>query len=776
MTHVSKEIGAFRTNKLALAVSLALTLGLAGCGDDKNVTTSVGTPNPNTLVPTGTIQGTLTDTVTNQPIAGAVVSIGVAQATTADNGQFVISNVPATAGTAGTTTVAASTYQVTVDLRQVKTAAGAAKYPDFSFTAAPVTFGTLNDGSDTTTGTSASNHATPVTGLVASLPITVGKLAAGISGVVTSAVTLKPVTKAGYKVNLVSILAPVAFPPPTTPVNAIVTSTGASEHVVGTVTTDATGAFSFANIESLRQYRIDVVSADGTERGSEPVAAPADGQVKMLLSNRNPAGADDVAAGDIRTVFVSTTDNLAPRVLGATPENNSDLSPANDIKVVFSFSEPILKNSYSTGLTATAAAPSLYNNVLVTFGGAKAGNTPHTLVWNDAMTELTVTLPKSSLAASSRYTVSIAAAAANLRDLNNPTLPVDFSNLANGGVVNFTTNGSPTPAKVEGLYVENAANLGLGAAGAQNDVLLNWPVASGASFYKVYRVATVNGSVFESKQLNANGVIDGMNPDTAANRIRTSDVTDPNVDFLTGFDQKITYGYVVHAVNGDLVESADSNTVTVQDVIAPAGVGISLAQGSTTATVNFPEPMDKVSARTLANYKLTATAVADGGPLTAPALPALVSIDYSGTTATLNFASGLPAGSTLTVTGVKDVAGKEMLTKNAAGTATNTRSIAKVQAPFVTIGFVSFGSDVTEASAKVATYVLGVKSTKVDANKVLPTLKVSYDEGTNTATLSYDTTAVLAAGKTYYDTTDLTVTVSGVKDAQGNAVDTGVSN
>ena len=160
MTHVSKEIGAFRTNKLALAVSLALTLGLAGCGDDKNVTTSVGTPNPNTLVPTGTIQGTLTDTVTNQPIAGAVVSIGVAQATTADNGQFVISNVPATAGTAGTTTVAASTYQVTVDLRQVKTAAGAAKYPDFSFTAAPVTFGTLNDGSDTTTGTSASNHAT----------------------------------------------------------------------------------------------------------------------------------------------------------------------------------------------------------------------------------------------------------------------------------------------------------------------------------------------------------------------------------------------------------------------------------------------------------------------------------------------------------------------------------------------------------------------------------------------------------------------------------------
>ena len=77
-----------------------------------------------------------------------------------DNGQFVISNVPATAGTAGTTTVAASTYQVTVDLRQVKTAAGAAKYPDFSFTAAPVTFGTLNDGSDTTTGTSASNHAT----------------------------------------------------------------------------------------------------------------------------------------------------------------------------------------------------------------------------------------------------------------------------------------------------------------------------------------------------------------------------------------------------------------------------------------------------------------------------------------------------------------------------------------------------------------------------------------------------------------------------------------
>ncbi|MBK8326046.1 MAG: hypothetical protein IPL02_02950 [Moraxellaceae bacterium] len=52
--------------------------------------------------------------------------------------------------------------------------------------------------------------------------------------------------------------------------------TGANEHVVAMVTTKEDGAFSFEKIESLQLFRIDVVNADGTERGSERVKSPAD--------------------------------------------------------------------------------------------------------------------------------------------------------------------------------------------------------------------------------------------------------------------------------------------------------------------------------------------------------------------------------------------------------------------------------------------------------------------------------------------------------------------
>ena len=236
-------------------------MGLAGCGDDKSVSSAVGVPNPNALVPTGTIQGYLRDTVTNEPIVGAVVDIGVARATTTETGQFVIANVPATGGI-GAGLAANAPYQVTIDLRNVKQATGAAKYPDFSYAAAAVNYSSLNDGSNDA-GTSSSNHDTTVTGLVAPLNINVGKLAAGIKGVVANGRTFAPVG-AGYTVKLVSLGS----------VNSAVAGkggTGATENVVASVTTDATGAFSFANIESLRNFRIDVVNADVSQIGNEPV-------------------------------------------------------------------------------------------------------------------------------------------------------------------------------------------------------------------------------------------------------------------------------------------------------------------------------------------------------------------------------------------------------------------------------------------------------------------------------------------------------------------------
>ena len=410
MTQFKKEVANFRVNKLALAVALGLSLGLTGCGDDKGVSNAVGVPNPNALMPTGTIQGRLTDTVTNEPIVGAVVDIGIAKATTSETGQFVISNVPAT--TDSVTGTVGGAYQVTVDLRQVKVPTNGAKYPDFSYAVAAVNYTSLNDGSNDA-GTSSSNHDTPVTGLVAPITVTVGKLAAGIKGVVANNTTLAPVG-AGYTVKLVSLGS----------ANAAASGkngTGAAENVVATVTTDASGAFSFDKIESLRNFRIDAMSANGAELGQEAVRSPADGQVKTLLIQR---AADAFPGPDLRTVFVATTDTLAPRVLTATPENGSEIAPGSNVTVKFAFSEPILQTAATKGLTPSSAAGSLYNLIQVRFLGAKVGNIAHSLSWNATFTELTVTIP--TVAAASNYRVDLRPAVGILQDVQQN--PITFDN------------------------------------------------------------------------------------------------------------------------------------------------------------------------------------------------------------------------------------------------------------------------------------------------------------------------------------------------------------
>ncbi len=207
--------------------------------------------------------------------------------------------------------------------------------------------------------------------------------------------------------------------------------TGANEHVVAMLTTGADGAFSFDKIESLQLFRIDVVNADGTERGSELVKSPADDQVKALLIQRAgvlPADgatlpADDAA--DLRTVFVSTTDTLAPRVLKTTPENGSEIAPGSNVTVKFAFSEPILQTPATKGLTPSSAAGSLYNLIQVRFLGAKVGNIAHSLSWNATFTELTVTIP--TVAAASNYQVNLRPAAGILQDVQQNPITFDAS-------------------------------------------------------------------------------------------------------------------------------------------------------------------------------------------------------------------------------------------------------------------------------------------------------------------------------------------------------------
>ena len=761
MTQFKKEVTTLRVNKLALAVALGLSLGLAGCGDDKSVATSVGVPNPNALMPTGTIQGRLTDTVTNEPIVGAVVDIGVAKATTSETGQFVISNVPATADSA--TGTVGGAYQVTVDLRQVKVPTNGAKYPDFSYTTAAVNYTSLNDGSNDAAGTSSSNHDTPVTGLVAPINVKVGKLAAGIKGVVANNVTLAPVG-AGYTVKLVSL---GDVPNENSAVSGK-GGTGALENVVATVTTDANGAFSFDKIESLRNFRIDAMSANGAELGQEDVRSPADGQVKTLLIQR---AADAPPGPDLRTVFVATTDTLAPRVLKATPENGSEIAPGSNVTVKFAFSEPIKQTAATKGLTPSSAATSLYNLIQVNFLGAKAGNIAHSLSWNAAFTELTVTIP--TVAAASNYRVDLRPAVGILSDMQDVAIAFDAAR--NEGLVDFTTNGAVTPAVVSTLAVTNRATLN--AAGAP---IVDWLPVSGAKEYNVYRAKSTAGGAF--------GAYERISTEVNSDYSET-------VSFVEG-GLKVAYKYMVRPVSLDNIESADSTSVVGTDIAqdnwtpAVAGAGITgVAVTSKVVTVIFNEQMDEASAETLANYTLAVTTGANA-PATAPALPALVSATYNrvagvgfpANSVTLVYASNVPAGTTFTVTGVKDVAGNVMTaTPVGSTTATNTANAAKVTVVDLaattnvvdginyfggTSATVEFTADMDKADAEtIAKYTL--TTTTVPPVTTPPTTNAVVTKAVlngDTVTLTFD--------KALSATT--TLAVAGIKDKFGTVAD-GVS-
>lgn len=605
---LSKPVGAVsqhtRLGTLAVAALLALSFGLSGCTGPKGDTGAIGAAQP-----TGTIQGSLRDSVTQQPIVGALVDIGVATGTTNAQGEFVIRNVlvPVDANN----NVNAASFPVNINLRNVSSPVNMAsstaspRYPDFFYQSIPVTFTTLYSG-----GT-----ATPATGLVATVDFLVGKLAANITGVVADSVTRQPVA-AGYTVKLVSLGSANSA--------TATGGTGAAENIVGSTTTDASGSFTFANIESLRNFRIDAWNAAQTFRGTANVTSPADGETRTLSIQGNNA------------VFVASTDVLAPTIISVTPEQNADLAPAAT-DVVFTFSEPILQTADTS--TSPSVPTGLYNTVAVNFNGAKASNIARSLSWNATSTQLTVSIP--SLAASSRYSVSLAGTGTALKDANNNV--VTNIGTAGKGVVSFTTNGSATPAAPAAVAVTN----GLGLNFNSPTVLLNWLPVSGAKAYNVYRAQNFAGV---PGQLQLVQPVAGQ-PSTLTSSFSDAVPNSPTFPFVSS-QSKLTYTYVVRSVSTDNVESADSGAVTAQDNVAPtATIPAGLAA---TYAITFSEPVDEATATTLANYALT-----QGAAATVPTVTGVV-LGANLTTVTLTLSQATAVGNTLTITGVTDIAGNAM--------------------------------------------------------------------------------------------------------------------
>jgi len=755
--------------KFIFAALMALTIAVSGCGKLTEGDDSVTNPGANTLRPTGTVQGVLTDRVTKQPIAGAVVDIDGMTATTNDKGQYSLRNVPATCDNVEGSYNNCVNVTATIDLRGVTspvnmTATGTnlvtPRYPDFAYDDVEIWYTSLNDtdGSEAGSG-SGTNHDTPVTGLMMSMDVAVGKLAATITGVVAGASDLQAVG-AGYTVQLVSKGSNNA--------DGANGGTGNFGNIVGSTTTDANGAFTFANIESLQNFDITAVSSDGMTRGVENVTAPSDGQTKTLVIQR------DDTTYDLRTVLVGSIDNIAPIVISVTPENRSDISPTGGVNVVFTFSEPIKQDVYATTLTKNAvfgAASGLWADVQVNYTGAKAGNIAHTLTWTDSKT-LTVNIP--TLAPASRYEVALCqdnnldGDCADVGEI--PASLVDETGNAvtnletvGRGIVTFTTNGAAAAA-APSITLTNAASIDVSAA-----AIIDWNPTSGAKEYNVY---------CRKNQVWGTTVVSG--PYEKVETAYRSTFVDSLGSLVERDEIKLTYDCVVRSVNGDGSESADSNAVTVADVVgpildtnAPAFV-TDISDDNDTILLSFNEWLDEVSAETAANYVITV------GTGTAPTVTSAV---YSGSApydVTLTLSAALP-DNTLARTISAGPNGIAQTTVAGDDTQVIVAGAVNVNGPCVTenvagtAATAAAGDDVQVIAVAGAT-TLGAVIVNSGPNGVCATTATAPETQAVAVGGSWPATTVVVrgvntvAGGDDVVTEGVVVTVSAVKDVAGNTI------
>jgi len=470
---------------LLVVFSLLLLLAFMGCSDDTN-NSSVTNPNPAPFYPKGYVQGKVYDSCTNQPIAGAVIDIGVAKAVTDNNGQYMMSNVPATTyidhtvgGSAdvelkwdprdpgqgglflseadlkllleGSTSGWVGVYSATIDMSKAKvvvdvnSATGQAmglktttqvpvttaplKYANKYYNVVSVAFSSLKE-SDGNVPTM-SNHDTQVSQLGnGNFDFWIGQLTSGISGdaiwgatydAATGKIALKPV--ANYPVALYTVLGEENFGN---------SATGIMGHRVAVTTTDANGHFAFANLETRHAYIIAVVdSATSAAKYAGYTLAHTMCDRDILTFNIQDGKAINVFSTDVVCPFIqmATVDGQGP---------NADVSKealADGVDIVLTFSEPIKKTNLNTGrallgttdylsdapANVTPLPKTLYHDIAVNFLGFKASNVPHTLAWNESMTQLTIHIDAQYLQPASAYAVQILNGQ-NLKDENGNVL------------------------------------------------------------------------------------------------------------------------------------------------------------------------------------------------------------------------------------------------------------------------------------------------------------------------------------------------------------------
>jgi hypothetical protein len=594
----------FAKTRTAMAMVAALIGGglMVGCGT--SVPTG-GNESAEALKPTGTIQGVIKDSSTGAPIKGVEVDIGVASAKTNSNGVFTLEDVPATESVEiNNGTQITGNYTASINFDDAD-----GDYPKYMTTTFAVQFTSLEDASlDQSSAAGggggesvSSNHDTPVVGLGASVgTMTVGQLNTTLNG----AILVKETNAAVAEVYTVQLK-------------------NAANEIVQTVDSDATGVFSFTEVEAAANHTITVFNADYSMSGTTGTFTTATDNGITTLG----------VGGQENPVLVVGTDAANPYIYniaindGTTDfENKADIGAATSATVTFTFSEAMKADGYAVGVVPTSGTE-LYDHVTANFDGNKAGNIAHSMAWNTDMTALTVTIP--SLAASSLYSVTIDGTNNTLMDDNDQGLDESISQgfVTPDVVASFSTGGGATVAAPT-VSITNANTLDVGS-----NVNLDWTWGSGAASYNVYRTTTTGGVVTGAMDLVSN--------------VTVSDATDAAKAFVSG-ELAETYAYVVKGVNSDGVEGAGSTAVTAADVIGPADPTAACA--GSVVTLTFAEDVAEAAAEA-ASYTLGG---ADAG-LTVDSVVA------SGTTVDLNLSGACTGGADVTVpAAVTDIAGNKL--------------------------------------------------------------------------------------------------------------------
>ena len=650
--------------KKILLVALSLMLLLAfGCSHDTN-NSSVTNPNPPTLFPKGYVQGKIVDSCTGNPIVGAVVDIGIAKATTNTAGQYVIKNVPATSYVDATTVTGSlnsgtsrsgdtgiidtitgklkidsgyrGNYSATIDMTMA-TVGGVkvTNYASYYYNEVSVKFASMQPDTGVLSATNA--KVTPVVGLGnGDFDFYLGQLTASISGTVQMAAN--HAAAASYVVALYS----------TDNGRNGNSASGFYNHLIKSAVTKADGTFSITGLEAGATFNIVAVDT-------------ATGTAKYMATKTSVSTACDGSNSDVGYLFAKDTDTICPFILSVTPAVGTDVDGTKGaISVVFTFSKPILATGRNSGQGVTPSPywPDLYDDVWVNYIGNKSSNIEHSLSWNTAMTQLTVTLPSGAVAPGAVYTVAImnneflADASGHLLSDgpdSDGNVPCTFnSNIFNGGKLygtTFSTFGVETAGAITDLRVVNpSADL----VDFDTAFGLDWTPVTGAKRYHVYcqLIQWPGEQTFPCDPSQTTGQVHPyvLVADTDGTGVQFSHIPlagpnslMPNLKwelligltnlfnnsmfddwyFVEDYGIKLAYNCYVRGVDLDSIEGPMPATVLyIEDKVAPLMTTTQCLSGTISEiTVCFNEPMNEATLQNVpANLTLNASAFSGTAP------------------------------------------------------------------------------------------------------------------------------------------------------------------